>query len=597
MAYQVNKFNGTLVTSVEDGTIDTTTDLRFIGKNYAGYGEVQNENFLHLLENFANTTAPPKVITGQVWFDSSTKKLKYYDGNKFKLAGGAEVSATAPAGLVAGEFWWDSTAKQLYTYNGTEFTLVGPQASPDLGTSAVLAQVVKDDIEVNHTIVQLISAGKVMAIVSKDEFTLNNVRNSITGFTRIKKGITLIDTNSTTGVTSNDNFFWGTSSDSRRLGGVEASNYLQKGSIVFDQEIKFNDPGFAVGNDNDFRLRIENEKDLILENRLGNDFTFRLTKVDGVDERDVAVITVDSTLGTQGAIIPGRDLTYDLGYSVSSTNKKVWNRIYAGTVFANVTGNVTGNITGGHTGNLVANDSTIMINATTKIIGYEGASLRGTLIGDVEGNVQGTADNATLLNSISPNSNLPSTPDKTSIPVRNSSGDITARKFLGDATNADKLLVSGTYRATSLAADVNTIAARTPNGDIFARLFDGTATAAQYADLAEKYLADKEYKVGTVVVVGGEKEVTECSWGQRAIGVVSANPAFMMNKDLEGGTYIALKGRVPVRVLGSVKKGDRLIAGNNGCAVPGIPHANDVFAIALESNVEVSEKLVEAVIL
>jgi hypothetical protein len=71
----------------------------------------------------------------------------------------------------------------------------------------------------------------------------------------------------------------------------------------------------------------------------------------------------------------------------------------------------------------------------------------------------------------------------------------------------------------------------------------------------------------------------------------------MMNKDLEGGTYIALKGRVPVRVLGSVKKGDRLIAGNNGCAVPGIPHANDVFAIALESNSDVSEKLVEAVIL
>ena len=100
MAYQVDKFNGQFFVSVEDGTIDTTSDLRFVGKNYAGYGEVQNENFLHLLENFANTTPPPKVITGQIWYDSNstTKKLKYYDGTKWKVAGGAEVSSTAPSG-------------------------------------------------------------------------------------------------------------------------------------------------------------------------------------------------------------------------------------------------------------------------------------------------------------------------------------------------------------------------------------------------------------------------------------------------------------------------------------------------------------------
>ncbi len=92
MAYQVDKFNGTFLTSVEDGTIDNTTDIRFVGKNYAGYGEVQNENFLHMLENFANTTPPPRVITGQVWYDSENNKLKFYDGTKFKTAVGAEVS-------------------------------------------------------------------------------------------------------------------------------------------------------------------------------------------------------------------------------------------------------------------------------------------------------------------------------------------------------------------------------------------------------------------------------------------------------------------------------------------------------------------------
>ena len=115
-------------------------------------------------------------------------------------------------------------------------------------------------------------------------------------------------------------------------------------------------------------------------------------------------------------------------------------------------------------------------------------------------------------------------------------------------------------------------------------MFQGTATSAQYADLAEKYLADQEYEVGTVVVIGGEKEVTAGSWGQRAIGVVSANPAYMMNSGLEGGTYIALKGRVPCKVTGEVKKGDRLIAGNDGAAMVGNVNSNDVFAIALEDN-------------
>ena len=128
-------------------------------------------------------------------------------------------------------------------------------------------------------------------------------------------------------------------------------------------------------------------------------------------------------------------------------------------------------------------------------------------------------------------------------------------------------------------------------------MFQGEASTARYADLAEKYLPDADYEVGTVVTVGGEKEITACKYGDRAIGVVSANPAYMMNSELEGGIYVALKGRVPVRVVGAVAKGQRLIASNNGCAVGAVPHANDVFAIALETNNDTSEKIVEAIVL
>jgi regulator of RNase E activity RraA len=172
-----------------------------------------------------------------------------------------------------------------------------------------------------------------------------------------------------------------------------------------------------------------------------------------------------------------------------------------------------------------------------------------------------------------------------------------ANQFTGTATQANTLLWNGSYRTAASTSTANTVVIRDASSNIYCNVLNGTATSAQYADLAEKYLADQEYDVGTVVVVGGDKEVTASTWGKRAIGVVSANPAFMMNRDLEGGTYIALKGRVPVKVIGSVKKGDNLIAANDGCASVAVHHSSEVFAVALESNSDTSMKLVEAVIL
>jgi len=124
-----------------------------------------------------------------------------------------------------------------------------------------------------------------------------------------------------------------------------------------------------------------------------------------------------------------------------------------------------------------------------------------------------------------------------------------------------------------------------------------TATAAQYADLAEKYLADAEYDIGTVMAVDGEAEVTAATLinSHSILGVVSDKPAYRMNEKLENGTYIALKGRVPVKVNGMVTKGDRLSAS----MVPGVAMvSNDpqtwTFAISLTHD---SDGIVEAVIL
>lgn len=134
------------------------------------------------------------------------------------------------------------------------------------------------------------------------------------------------------------------------------------------------------------------------------------------------------------------------------------------------------------------------------------------------------------------------------------------------------------------------------NDNRFGTIF-GTSTSAQYADLAEKYTTDLEYKAGTVlaVAINGDAEATQ-TWqtGQRVLGVVSTNPAFLMNDEADGQA-IALRGRVPVKVIGAIAKGQPLICTEDGVGIYG--DTNNSFAISLETNADVNVKLVECVIL
>ena len=145
-----------------------------------------------------------------------------------------------------------------------------------------------------------------------------------------------------------------------------------------------------------------------------------------------------------------------------------------------------------------------------------------------------------------------------------------------DALNVDADTLDGISSASFLRSDANDTHSGTitPNADnsldlgsgslrynqVFAVEFNGTATSAKYADLAEKYETDSEIEAGSVVVFGGEKEITECDseCDHRVAGVISTDPAYMMNSDGEG-QYLALTGRVPCKVVGPVAKGDLLV--------------------------------------
>jgi hypothetical protein len=594
MSYRVDRYNGTFLTSVADGTIDSTTDLRFVGRNYSGYGEVQNENFLHLLENFANTVAPSRPISGQVWYDSGTKKLKFYDGLKFKVASGAEVASTAPIGLAAGDLWFDSGTNQLSAWNGSSFVLIGPQSAPGFGTSQIVTQVVKDTNNTSHVILRAVVGGVTTAVFSNDpDFTLSTT-NNISGFSetgrQIKKGITL-NSVLATGVSDSSGYrFWGTASNSERLGGQSIDKFIRSDSEGgFTAEINFK-AGLTInsGNRKDLRVWINTSQQPTIENQVNGPIVMRISNSGSqTDKDDMLIMTRDQFDNTDAtsanAIFPGSTGRINLGAS-----SRQWKTVFANTVVASLTGNVTGNVTGVHKGNVLAANNTVAYDSTTRT--FTGDSFVGSFTGPIQGQ-SSSSITASKLNNLDP-SEL-ANPGVATIPIRTSAGIIRAAKFEGQAS--DSITVNG--RSLSVTKDPNTIVLRNNGGDVEARYFNGTATSAQYADLAEIYKTDKEYEVGTVVAVGGDAEVTESILGDRAIGVISEHPAYLMNKDAEGQA-VALKGRVPVKVSGRVKKGQRLVAGGRGRAVVATHHNMvDVFAIALEAHTEPTDGVIEAIII
>ena len=125
MAYKLNKTNGSLLVDLIDGTIDiNSTSLTLVGRNYTGYGEAFNENFIKLLENFSNSNSPSNPILGQLWWDTGEARLKVYEGTVFKAVGGPFVQKEQP-NMVAGDLWMDNVNNQLYFYDGTDLTLAG----------------------------------------------------------------------------------------------------------------------------------------------------------------------------------------------------------------------------------------------------------------------------------------------------------------------------------------------------------------------------------------------------------------------------------------------------------------------------------------
>lgn len=320
MAYQINLTNGTTFATIADGTINTATNLTLVGKNYPGYGEFLDENFIYLLENAANGTPPAAPLTGQLWFNTTSKVLQVWQGVAWKSLGGATASASAPSASQTGDLWFDTVNQQLKVYDSAStpdpWILVGPQFSGGTGTTGAIPIVITDTDGVNHTIIQLTVANAVVGTVSKDT-TFIPAGAGITGFSNVRPGITLAAS-----VGNATPAFWGQANNAASLNGLVASQFVQtanaqvmSGSLAIN-----NDTGLSVGVDNDLRLFVT-----------GSTITFQNQTQDGnvvfrVNDGGVAttVMTLD---GANGVVDFGAASPVFSGISVSSITKSGSNAV------------------------------------------------------------------------------------------------------------------------------------------------------------------------------------------------------------------------------------------------------------------------------
>lgn len=238
MPYIINKTNGQQITIVQDASLDQTTDLTFVGRNYAGYGEIQNENFLKLLENFSNGTPPANPLVGEIWYNNTDNTLNvcYAEASgtisaKFRTLAVSYTGETTPSDSTIGDLWFDTVSNQLKAWTGVEWIIIGPATGANIKAQwrgDFEYDVLAPDLPVFNIKAVLGSNDEVVAIISaetydmSEDYTVSPTYPSRTAdFTKITKGITLQGADPITGSSRSEitglttsSYFWGTAAES-----------------------------------------------------------------------------------------------------------------------------------------------------------------------------------------------------------------------------------------------------------------------------------------------------------------------------------------------------------------------------------------------
>ena len=328
MAYTINKTDGSILTTVADGQVDSlSTDISLIGKNYSGFGEILNENLIKMLENFASVSRPTKPLRGEIWFDSSESRLKVYNGVDFATVGSATISALQPTTLNPGDLWFNETDKQLYFFDGSNTILLGPLYSSLQGVSGFRVETITDTLNQSRVIAQMFVGGVLVGIFSKDGFT---PKSEIVGFAgSIVPGFNV---GTISGIKVN-----ATSTNSEQLAGKSAELYVTKdtNNIINGTVSLTNDAGLTIGSTPGNGQFFVDAGDIVIANT-AQDRDFRLVVRRGIlPEIAIEVVSatqtmnlygnnIDSTVVAGGSLVVNGNLTVNgTTTSVSSTTLEV----------------------------------------------------------------------------------------------------------------------------------------------------------------------------------------------------------------------------------------------------------------------------------
>jgi hypothetical protein len=543
MAYTIFNTRNNEIAVVEDGTIDNSTDLKLIGKNYAGYGEIQNENFVYLLENFAGANQPPRPIAGQLWFDTDDSKIKVYDGNDenvFVPLGNVHIgakptgNAITAANVNKGDLWWDDVTAQLYAHNGSPsgdpFVLIGPKASQDVRTEVADAVVYdnlfagqQDPTPYQHEILKGFVDDVVVFIASNDEFTLDD-SNAIAGFDRIKKGITLVNTqNANNGVTAGNYSFHGSAADALRLGGTLAEEFVQRSNPVFATQVDIDDnDGLLIGPNDEILLKVANSE-ATLESTITNaKMNFKV--------KDAGGSTVTPLTLTHEGLMPVTDNNFKIG----STSLR-WSELHV----ANLRGisDKADSLLSDGTYKIATktntNDSIVTRDSVGDIFA---TSFRGThLINstDADAALTGRVTKANGLLIEGTDTFVPATTSSVEnrVVVRDGAGEVFANQFNGLATRAATMQVpTGVpdqyeYRSAAVANLVgvpNSVAVRDNDGKLYATefvgIFNGPASTSAKWTTPRTITVDGDAS-GTVTLDGSQDVTLSLTVGPNKVAL------------------------------------------------------------------------------
>jgi len=319
MAYTINKTDGTVVTTITDGTVDNTTSVQLFGKSFSGFGEGLNENLVKLLENGASTSAPTAPLKGELWFDTSTAQLKVYDGSVFKPTGGAKSQASEPTSPGAGDLWHDSDDDQLYVYTGSAFVLVGPVYTAGQTLSGWKIETLGSSAG-NKVVSSMYTGNTRVAILSKETFTPSVTQS---GFASIKAGFTL---NSTLGAV-----FEGTNTQASQIDVSSTSNtsstviaggnFLRAdaadtttGALTVDT-----DSGIIVGDAQELTVTVTSNDVTIAQTSQDKDLKFTVND-GGVTKTPLTLTGADGGIDLTGDLTITGNLNVSGAYNYTSSN-------------------------------------------------------------------------------------------------------------------------------------------------------------------------------------------------------------------------------------------------------------------------------------